>query len=161
MSLRNKYHMSVWCRVSILLQLFKGNPSNGLWVGKVPMALSFVLPEWFYTMRVWQYNMEKNCLNFRWSCYYPERKPDFEMYSSWDSEHYGFPKNCMVDFMVRCINDNRKLCKNRSTHKQQEQNLFWNKASKSNFMILNNNHKNDILCSHKFTREKDQSFDYW
>ena len=113
--------------------------------------------QWGFDSTTWKRIVS---LNFRWSCYYPERKPDFEMYSSWDSEHYGFPKNCMVDFMVRCINDNRKLCKNRSMHKQQEQNLFWNKASKSNFTILNN-HKNDILCSYKFTREKDQSFDYW
>ena len=34
-----------------------------------------------------------------------------EMYVCWDSEHDSFAENCVVDFMVGCINDNRKLCK--------------------------------------------------
>ena len=33
------------------------------------------------------------------------------MYFCWDSEHDSFAENCVVDFMVGCINDNRKLCK--------------------------------------------------
>ena len=59
-----------------------------------------------------------------------------------------FSENCMVDFTctVTCIKDNQKLCKNRITHKQLEQNLFCKKVSKSNSMILHTTVVKMIFC---------------
>ena len=59
-------------------------------------------------------------------------KGSSEMYCScWDGERIRFSKNCVVNFLVGCIDDNRKLCKNRNMDRHQEQNLFCKKVSKS------------------------------
>ena len=63
---------------------------------------------------------KKGRLNFGRRCYFntmitKEASSYSEMYVCWDSEHDSFAENSVVDFMVGCINDDRKLCKNRNT----------------------------------------------
>lgn len=58
-ALINKYYQSLWYRLWILSWLCIRNLLTGLWVGKVPVALSLFLPKCFYTPRLWYYNVEK------------------------------------------------------------------------------------------------------
>ena len=54
----------------------------------------------------------------------------------------------MVDFTVGCINDNRKLCKNRN-------------RQVSKYIILRfNNRENDIMCGSMFTAKNGQSNEF-
>ena len=66
------------------------------------------------------------------------------MYGCWGSEHDSFPENCEVGFTVGCINDNRKLCKNR---------MYYS-------TILINNRKDDIMRGSMFKVENGQSNEF-
>ena len=62
---------------------------------------------------------------FSWRCYFntlitQKGSSNSEMWSSWDSERDGFFENYVVD--------NRKVCKNRNTRRQQERNLVRKKC---------------------------------
>ena len=139
-SLVNMYCQSAWCRVEMFSLLFRRNPSNCLWVGKVRMELSIVFAwvnlhaEALITSTTWK----RYCLNFPWRCHFsinnlqytenPDRElklGSVELLRQW--MWYFFSENRVVDSMISCINDNWKLCKNRNTHTQEEQNLFCKK----------------------------------
>jgi len=99
--------------------------------GEVPMHGAIVFCFWVSDFTRWGFDsktQKKISLNFPWRCYFNtlitrKRNSNFEMYSCWDSERDGFSENCVVD--------DRKPCKNGNTHRQQKQNLFWKKMSKS------------------------------
>ena len=101
----------------------------------------------------WGFDIAKSRLNFGWRFYFnalitEEGSSNSEKYGCWDSEHDSFSENCVVDFTVGCINDNRKLCKNRN-------------RQVSKYIILRfNNRENDIMCGSMFTAKNGQSNEF-
>ena len=68
-----------------------------------------------------------------------------------DTIIFFFFENCVVDFMVSCVNENRKLCRN----------LFCKKSVKIHYSTILNNRRDDMLCGYMFTVENSQSDEFY
>lgn len=125
-----------------MLWLIKRNPSNGFWVGKFPMALSFVFAGVILHVEVLiVYNTEKKCLNFRFRCYF---NTPIDQKGSSNSEMYIV--QLLRQWMWYFFGNGSQ------SHRQRGQ-ICKKKLSIYYSIILNKNCRDGILCCHTFTVE--------